>query len=103
MTALEEELSVKTGTLKSIQSEMVQSKKELGARELSLQKVSNELSLAHARTAQESERVKTPTITADSTGDATTENQCFSYHSSCSVFSKMGGCLIWQNIFLLCS
>lgn len=57
VTALEEELSVKTGTLKSIQSEMVQSKKELGARELSLQKVSNELSLAHARTAQESERV----------------------------------------------
>ncbi|XP_034398959.1 centromere protein F isoform X2 [Cyclopterus lumpus] len=56
VTALEEELCAKARTLKSIQSEMVQSKKELGARELSLQKVSNELSLAHARTAQESER-----------------------------------------------
>ncbi|XP_068445039.1 centromere protein F [Clinocottus analis] len=56
VTALEEELCAKAGKLKSIQSEMLQSKQELGARELSLQKVSNELSQAHARMAQESER-----------------------------------------------
>ncbi|XP_037636203.1 centromere protein F isoform X2 [Sebastes umbrosus] len=57
VAALEEELRAKAGTLKSIQSEMVQNKKELGARELSLQKARDELSQAHARTAQESERV----------------------------------------------
>ncbi|XP_054453098.1 centromere protein F [Anoplopoma fimbria] len=56
VTALEEELCAKAGALKSIQSEMVQSKKELGSRELSLQKAHNELSLAQARMAQESER-----------------------------------------------
>ncbi|XP_031718669.1 centromere protein F isoform X3 [Anarrhichthys ocellatus] len=56
VTALEEELCAKAGTLKSIQSEMVQSKKELGTRELSLQKACDELSLAHTRMAQESER-----------------------------------------------
>ncbi|KAK9518196.1 hypothetical protein VZT92_023508 [Zoarces viviparus] len=56
VTALEEELCAKAGTLKSIQSEMVQSKKELGTTELSLQKARDELSLAHTRMAQESER-----------------------------------------------
>ncbi|XP_068571065.1 centromere protein F isoform X2 [Cebidichthys violaceus] len=56
VTALEEELCAKAAALKSIQSEMVQSQKELGTRELSLQKARDELSLAHTRMAQESER-----------------------------------------------
>ncbi|XP_022615861.1 centromere protein F-like [Seriola dumerili] len=56
VSCLEEELSVKTGTLKSIQNEMVQSKKELTARDLSLQRARDELSLAHTRMTQESER-----------------------------------------------
>ncbi|XP_023263124.1 centromere protein F-like [Seriola lalandi dorsalis] len=56
VSCLEEELSVKAGTLKSIQNEMVQSKKELTARDLSLQRARDELSLAHTRMTQESER-----------------------------------------------
>ncbi|XP_040904404.1 centromere protein F isoform X2 [Toxotes jaculatrix] len=56
VSCLEEELSAKNGTLKSIQNEMVQSKKELAARELSLQRARDELSLAHTRMTQESER-----------------------------------------------
>lgn len=58
MSALEDELCAKAGTLKSLQNEMVQSKKELAARELSIQKARDELSLAHTRMAKESERVK---------------------------------------------
>lgn len=57
MSALEEELCVKAATMKSIQNEMAQSKKELAARELSIQRARDELSLAHTRMAQESERV----------------------------------------------
>ncbi|XP_029369058.1 centromere protein F isoform X2 [Echeneis naucrates] len=53
---LEEELSVKAGMLKTIQNEMVQSKKELATREVSLQRVRDELNLAHARITQENER-----------------------------------------------
>lgn len=76
MSRLEEELSVKAGTLKSIQSEMVQSKKELAARELSLQKARDELSLVHTRITQESERVKTLLLTdAAGGGTTTTENK----------------------------
>ncbi|XP_044061055.1 centromere protein F isoform X2 [Siniperca chuatsi] len=56
VSALEEELLAKAGTLKAIQNEMVQTKKELAARELSIQRARNELSLAHTRMAQESER-----------------------------------------------
>ncbi|XP_078116583.1 uncharacterized protein LOC144524302 isoform X1 [Sander vitreus] len=56
VAALEEELCAKAGMLKSIQNEMVQSKKELTARELSLQKARDELSLAHTGMAQERER-----------------------------------------------
>nr|XP_046262160.1 centromere protein F isoform X2 [Scatophagus argus] len=56
VSALEEELSVKAGTLKSIQNEMMQSKKELATKELSIQRARDELSLAHTRMAQESER-----------------------------------------------
>ncbi|KAG7214352.1 hypothetical protein INR49_023130 [Caranx melampygus] len=56
VSCLEEELSVKTGTLKSIQNEVLQNKKELAARELSLQRARDELSLAHTRITQESER-----------------------------------------------
>ncbi|XP_060904277.1 centromere protein F [Labrus mixtus] len=56
VSALEQELSVKAGTLKSIQNEMMQSKKELSAKELSIQKACDELSMAHTRIAQESER-----------------------------------------------
>ncbi|XP_023137769.2 centromere protein F isoform X1 [Amphiprion ocellaris] len=56
ISALEDELSAKASTLKSIQNEMVQSKKELAAKELNLQKIRDELSLAHTRMAQDSER-----------------------------------------------
>ncbi|XP_034546257.1 centromere protein F [Notolabrus celidotus] len=56
VSALEEELSVKAGTLKSIQNEMMQSKKELTAKEHNIQRARDELSLAHTRMAQESER-----------------------------------------------
>ncbi|XP_039975503.1 trichohyalin isoform X2 [Xiphias gladius] len=57
VSCLEEELSVKAGTLKSIQNEMVQNKKELADRELCLQRARDELSLARTRMTQESERV----------------------------------------------
>ncbi|RVE67384.1 hypothetical protein OJAV_G00102300 [Oryzias javanicus] len=56
VAALEAELSAKVGTLNSIESRMEQTKKELSAKELSLQKTRDELSLAQARMAQESER-----------------------------------------------
>lgn len=57
VSGLEEELSAKVKMLKSIQSEMAQSKKELTARELSLQKARDEISMAHTRISQESQRV----------------------------------------------
>lgn len=50
---------MKAETLKSIQNEMVQSKKKVAATEISLQRARDELSLAHTRMAQESERVTT--------------------------------------------
>ncbi|KAM4555424.1 uncharacterized protein PAE49_014478 [Odontesthes bonariensis] len=56
ISALENELSEKVGTLKSIQNEMVQTKKELAAKEVGLQKARDELSLAHTRMTQDSER-----------------------------------------------
>ncbi|XP_035017162.2 centromere protein F isoform X2 [Hippoglossus stenolepis] len=56
VSCLEEELSVKTRTLKSIQSDLVQSKKDVTSREISLQKARDELSLVHTRITQESER-----------------------------------------------
>lgn len=59
VSSLEEELRVKAETLKSTQNEMVQSKKELASKDLSLQRARDELSLAHTRMAQESERVTT--------------------------------------------
>lgn len=58
-TDLEEQLRVKAETLKSIQNEVAQNKKDLAAKELNLQKLQDELSLAHTRMAQESERVST--------------------------------------------
>lgn len=48
---------MKTATMRSIQNEMVQSKKELATRDLSIQRARDELNLAHMRTTQESERV----------------------------------------------
>ncbi|XP_061541517.1 centromere protein F [Phycodurus eques] len=54
--SLEEQLSVKTETLKSLQFEMAQGKKKMAATELSLQRAHNELSVAHTRITQESER-----------------------------------------------
>lgn len=73
VSALEEELCAKAGMLKSVQNEMVQSKKELAAKELSAQRARDELSLAHTRIAQESDRVKThtTTTTTDTTGTTT--------------------------------
>ena len=106
VSALEEELRAKAGALKSVQSEVVQSKKELAAREISLQKARDELSLAHARMAQESERVKTHTVTAHTPG-TTTDNKCFIpvlmfYISikSCCLCHRMGVGFICQNISL---
>ncbi|XP_076015553.1 uncharacterized protein LOC143007935 isoform X2 [Genypterus blacodes] len=56
VSALEEELRVKTERLKSSQVELVQSRKELNTSELSLQKVQDQLTVAQTRSAQESER-----------------------------------------------
>ncbi|KAJ4946230.1 hypothetical protein JOQ06_023898 [Pogonophryne albipinna] len=56
VSALEAELCGKAEALKSIQNEMVQSKKELAVKDVSIQKARNELSVAHTRMAQESER-----------------------------------------------
>lgn len=53
---LEEELRVKAQMLNTIQSEANQNKKQLTAKELSLQKLRDEVSLAHTRMAQEGER-----------------------------------------------
>lgn len=57
VSSLEEELRVKAEKLKSTQNEMVQNKKEVASRDLSLQRARDELSLAHTRMAQESEKV----------------------------------------------
>ncbi|XP_077589119.1 uncharacterized protein LOC144207498 isoform X2 [Stigmatopora nigra] len=56
VASLEEELSVKATTLKSLQDEVAQGKKKMSAAEISLQKAHNELSVAHTRISQESER-----------------------------------------------
>ncbi|CAN9515072.1 unnamed protein product [Ophioblennius macclurei] len=56
ISALEEELSGKAQALKSIQNEQTQSKKELAAKELSLQRARDELSAAQTRIAQDSDR-----------------------------------------------
>lgn len=63
MSSLEEELNVKAAAIKSIQNEMAQSKKELAARELSVQRVRDELSRAQTRMALEGERVTVLTLT----------------------------------------
>ncbi|XP_038142474.1 centromere protein F isoform X1 [Cyprinodon tularosa] len=55
--ALEDRLSEKVGKLKSIQSEMGLMKKELAAKELSLQKTQDELNAAQTRGIQDKERV----------------------------------------------
>lgn len=57
VSALEEELSAKAAAMKLIQNEMAQSKKDIAAKELSVQKGRDELSRAQTRMAQESERV----------------------------------------------
>ncbi|KAM3612888.1 uncharacterized protein V6R79_016453 [Siganus canaliculatus] len=56
VSALEEDLNMKATLLKTVQNELAQSKKELAARELSVQKAHNELSVAHTRISKESER-----------------------------------------------
>lgn len=63
MAALKEELSSKAALIKSIQNEMAQSKKELAAKEISVQRARDELNLAHTRMAQETERVTIPSNT----------------------------------------
>lgn len=110
VSCLEEELSVKAGTLKSIQNEVVQNKKELAARELSLQRARDELSLAHTRITQESERVKSHSSAAtDTAGGATATvasvNKCFIPESmfsisfmSCCLCQETGFGLVCQNI-----
>ncbi|XP_061140351.1 centromere protein F [Syngnathus typhle] len=54
--SLEQELSEKTETLKSLQDEVALGKKNMAATKLSLQRAHNELSGAHTRIAQETER-----------------------------------------------
>lgn len=80
--ALEGELSEKVGTLKSIQNDMVQTKKELAAKELGLQKARDELSLMQTRMAQDREKVKTRTTTAiDIAGGPPEATSClFDFH-----------------------
>ncbi|KAF7228347.1 centromere protein F isoform X2 [Nothobranchius furzeri] len=56
LSALEKELSDKTGMLKSIQREVVQTKKELAAKEINLQKICDELNTTHTRMSQDRQR-----------------------------------------------
>ncbi|XP_057706964.1 centromere protein F isoform X2 [Corythoichthys intestinalis] len=56
MASLKDELSLKATTLKSLQDEVAQGKKKMAATEISLQRAHNELSVAHTRISQESER-----------------------------------------------
>ncbi|XP_034036763.1 centromere protein F isoform X4 [Thalassophryne amazonica] len=56
VATLEEQLRVTSETLKSVQNEVVLSKKEVATKERNLQKVRDELSLAHTRVTQETER-----------------------------------------------
>ncbi|MEQ2217721.1 hypothetical protein XENOCAPTIV_020653, partial [Xenoophorus captivus] len=58
VSALESQLSEKVGKLRSIQNEMGLMKKELAAKELSLQKTQDELNVARARMVQDKDRVK---------------------------------------------
>lgn len=68
VASLKEELSSKASLIKSIQNEMVQSKKELAAKEISVQRARDELNLAHTRMAQENERVTLPSNTNETKG-----------------------------------
>lgn len=75
VASLKEELSSKASLIKSIQNEMVQSQKELAAKEISVQRARDELNLAHTRMAQENERVTLPTNTNETKG---TKHCCLS-------------------------
>ncbi|XP_055015263.1 centromere protein F isoform X2 [Boleophthalmus pectinirostris] len=59
LTDLEEELRVKVQTINTIQNEVAQNKKELAAKEISLQRLRGDLTLAHTRMSQEEERAST--------------------------------------------
>ncbi|XP_033830563.1 centromere protein F [Periophthalmus magnuspinnatus] len=59
LTDLEEELRAKVHTINTIQNEVAQNKKELSAKEINLQRLRDELSLAHTRMSQEGERAST--------------------------------------------
>ncbi|XP_013861195.1 centromere protein F isoform X2 [Austrofundulus limnaeus] len=56
VSALEETVSEKVEMLKSVRGELMQTKKELAAKELSLQKTCEELNVAQTRMAQDRER-----------------------------------------------
>lgn len=73
VAALQEELSSKASLIKSIQNDMVQSKKELAAKEISVQRARDELNLAHTRMAQENERV---TIQCNTNETEETKHYC---------------------------
>lgn len=85
MTALKEELSSKAALIKSIQNEMAQSKKELAAKEISVQRARDELNLAHTRMAQENERV---TIQSNANETKETKHYWVCCLHSESVFEK---------------
>lgn len=84
MAAVMEELSSKAALIKSIQNEMAQSKKELAAKEISVQRARDELNLAHTRMAQEKERV---TIQSNTNETEETKHSWVCLHLE-SVFEK---------------
>lgn len=85
MAALKEELSSKAEIIKSIQNEMAQSKKDLAAKEISVQKAREELNLAHTRMAQENERV---TIQSNANETEETKHSWLYFLNVESVFEK---------------
>lgn len=91
VSSLEEELSVKAAAIKSIQKEMEQSKKELVAKELSVQRVRDELSRAQTRMGLEGERVIVYTTTI-----LTEKHFCIAVRMRCTclamVFLRLAGC-----------
>ena len=57
MGVLEVEMSAEAERLRQTQDQLTQTRRDLGIREHSLQKARDELSLAHTRISQESDRV----------------------------------------------
>lgn len=97
LSALEGELCSKATMLKSIQNELTQSKKELAARELIVQKSRDELSLAHTHIARESERVKRHTTTATDKTACTTSSEKMCFIPVLMFYVSLKPCCFSQN------